>query len=148
MPGLDNTPVPPSVVLIVDDNQQNLELLSAYMEGIQNVTTLLASNGQEALARVNSDHPDLILLDVMMPKMSGFEVCRQLKSDPHTRDIQVIMVTALNELGDVERARDCGTDEFLSKPVTREELVSRVENRLRLRHMHRAQNGGGRHQAE
>ncbi len=130
-------PIPVSRVLIVDDNQQNLELLAAYVEGIPHVAVDLASNGREALARVAEHPPDLILLDVMMPKMSGFEVCRQIKSDPDTRDIQIIMVTALNELGDHERARDCGTDDFLTKPVTREELVSRVQNLLRVRHMKR-----------
>ena len=70
-----------------------------------------------------------------MPKMSGFEVCRQLKSDPQTRDIQIIMVTALNELGDHERAADCGTDEFLTKPVNRVELITRVKSLLRVRHL-------------
>ena len=143
MPGTDDKPLPPSRVLIVDDNQQNLELLAAYMEELPNVTAVLATNGRDALAQVAARAPDLILLDVMMPKMSGFEVCRQLKSDPDTRDIQIIMVTALNELGDHERARDCGTDDFLTKPVTRPELLSRVKNLLRIRHMKRQQSEGG-----
>lgn len=141
MPTQDDRPLPRSRVLIVDDNQQNLELLTAYIEDLPNVTTVLATNGSDALAQVAKDPPDLILLDVMMPKMSGFEVCRHLKSDPDTRDIQIIMVTALNELGDHERARDCGTDDFLTKPVTRTELVSRVKNLLRIRHMKRQQSG-------
>ncbi len=127
----------PSKVLIVDDNAQNLELLLAYMEELPNVTTLAAANGMEAMAMVTAHHPDLILLDVMMPKMSGFEVCRQLKTDPETRDIQIVMVTALNEVGDHERAVDCGTDEFLTKPVNRIELITRVKSLLRLRHLKR-----------
>jgi len=127
--------MPHSKVLVVDDNAQNLELLLAYMEEVPNVTTIAASNGIEALAKVGTEHPDLILLDIMMPKMSGFEVCRQLKSDPETRDIQIIMVTALNEVGDHERAVDCGTDEFLTKPVNRVELVTRVKSLLRVRHL-------------
>ncbi len=133
----DDKPLPPSKVLVVDDNPQNLELLTAYMEDVPNVTTISATNGLEALSLVASESPDLILLDVMMPKVSGFEVCRQLKSDPQTRDIQIVMVTALNEMGDHERAVDCGTDEFLTKPVNRIELITRVKSLLRLRHLKR-----------
>jgi len=141
LPNQDDRPLPPSRVMIVDDNQQNLELLTAYIEDLPNVTTVLATNGSDALAQVTKDPPDLILLDVMMPKMSGFEVCRHLKSSPETRDIQIIMVTALNELGDHERASDCGTDDFLTKPVTKTELVARVKSLLRIRHMKRQQSG-------
>lgn len=130
-------PIPPSTVLIVDDNAQNLELLSAYMEDVPNVSVIAATNGSEAMTSVTRDKPDLILLDVMMPKMSGFEVCRMLKSNPQTRDIQIIMVTALNEVGDYERAVDCGTDEFLTKPVNRVELLTRVKSLLRVRHLKR-----------
>jgi DNA-binding response OmpR family regulator len=71
----------------------------------------------------------------MMPKLSGFEVCQQLKADPTTRQIMVLMVTALGELGDIERAVEAGTDDFLSKPVNKIELVKRVENMLKLRHV-------------
>lgn len=85
MPAAQETPLPASRVLIVDDNHQNLELLAAYLEEIANVTTVLANNGQDALDQVAGEEPDLILLDVMMPKMSGFEVCRQLKTNPDTR---------------------------------------------------------------
>lgn len=129
------TPLPPSRVLIADDNAQNLELLTAYVEGIPNVTVFSATNGQETLARVAEVKPDLILLDIMMPKLSGFEVCRRLKSHPDTRDIQIIMVTALNEMGDHERGVESGTDEFLTKPVDRHELVARVQSLLQVRHL-------------
>lgn len=132
---MDDKPLPPSKVLIVDDNAQNLELLMAYMEEVENITLLGANNGIEALEMVRTEKPDLLLLDIMMPRMSGFEVCRQIKSDPNTRDIQVIMVTALNEVGDHERAADCGTDEFLTKPVNRIELITRVKSLLKLRHL-------------
>src|SRR5688500_3608125 len=71
----------------------------------------------------------------MMPQMSGFQVCRKLKSDPNTKDIQVLMVTALNELGDIEQATDCGTDDFVSKPVNKFELLTRVKSLLRVRHL-------------
>lgn len=131
----EDQPLPASKVLVVDDNAQNLELLMAYMEEVPNITVIPATNGIEALARVAEDKPDLILLDIMMPKMSGFEVCRRLKSDPETRDIQIVMVTALNEVGDHERAVDSGTDEFLTKPVNRIELITRVKSLLRVRHL-------------
>ncbi len=124
-----------SKVLVVDDNVQNLELLEAYMFELPEVIAITARNGIEALEKVAAEKPDLILLDVMMPRMSGFEVCKLLKADPDTRDIPVIMVTALDELGDVERARECGSDEFLSKPVNRAELTARVRSLLRIRRM-------------
>jgi two-component system alkaline phosphatase synthesis response regulator PhoP len=127
----------PAKVLIVDDNAQNLELLEAYMDEMPEVTPITAVNGVEALEKVAADPPDLILLDIMMPKMSGFEACKLLKADPATRDIPIIMVTALNELGDMERARECGADEFLSKPVNRVELSTRVRNLLNVRRLKR-----------
>ena len=124
----------PAKVLVVDDNPQNLELLVAYLEDVD-CKVSSASGGPEALEMIKSDAPDIILLDVMMPKMSGFEVCRRLKNDPATADIPVIMVTALNELGDIERAIDSGTDDFLSKPVNKWELVTRVRTMLKLKNL-------------
>lgn len=121
-------------ILVVDDNQQNLELILAYLEDID-CNTLEASDGQQALDIIATDGPDLILLDIMMPKMSGFEVCKRVKNDPATTDIPVIMVTALSEFGDIERAIDCGTDDFLSKPVNKLELLTRVKTMLKLKHL-------------
>jgi CheY-like chemotaxis protein len=126
--------IPHSTILIADDNPQILELLEAYLEPID-ATVLRATNGDETLAHVEQSMPHLILLDVMMPKVSGFEVCRTLKDDPRYSDIPIIMVTALNEVGDMERARECGTDDFLSKPVNKLELLTRVQSLLRLRHL-------------
>jgi two-component system cell cycle response regulator len=120
------------LVLIADDNPQILELLEAYLEPLgPRVET--AADGREALAAVELRPPDLILLDIMMPRMSGYEVCRTLKDDKRWREIPVIMVTALHEEGDMERARECGADDFLSKPVSKIELLSRVSNLLRYR---------------
>src|SRR5205085_10060141 len=85
--------------------------------------------------KVEAFKPDLILLDIMMPKLSGFEVCKKLKDNPATSGVMILMVTALNELGDIERAVNAGTDDFLSKPVNKLELVKRVENMLKLRHV-------------
>jgi CheY-like chemotaxis protein len=119
-------------ILIADDNPPNVELLEAYLSDVD-CEIAIAVDGQDALDKVAEFSPDVILLDVMMPKLSGFEVCKQLKQDPATRKIMILMVTALNELGDIERAVDAGTDDFLSKPVNKLELVKRVENMLRLR---------------
>ena len=123
-----------SKVLVVDDNAQNLELLVAYLDSLAcGVAT--AVDGIDALEKIAQEAPDLILLDIMIPRMSGFEVCRKLKSDPETRDIPIIMVTALNELGDIERAVESGTDDFITKPVNRLELTTRVRSLLRVRHL-------------
>jgi CheY-like chemotaxis protein len=122
------------VVMVVDDNQQNLELLQAYLEDLD-CETVAACDGLEALGLIAKKKPDLILLDVMMPKMSGFEVCKRLKNDRKTSAIPVIMVTALNEYGDIERAIDCGTDDFLSKPINKLELLTRVKTMLKLKHL-------------
>ncbi len=121
-------------VLIVDDNPQILELLEAYLEPLQR-DVRLAADGEAALAAVEREEPDVVLLDIMMPKRSGFEVCRTLKEDPRYRDIPIIMVTALNETGDMERARECGGDDFLSKPVNKIELLARIQNLLKLRRL-------------
>ena len=123
-----------SRILIADDNQQNVELLEAYLAGVD-CDIAVAVDGRDTLDKVASFKPDLILLDIMMPKLSGFEVCQKLKADPATRRIMILMVTALNELGDIERAVNAGTDDFLSKPVNKLELIKRVEIMLRLRHV-------------
>ena len=119
-------------ILIADDNQANAELLEAYLADCD-YELAFAYDGEEVLTQTQAFRPDVILLDVMMPKRSGFEVCHQLKTDPGTSSIMILMVTALNELGDIERAVQAGTDEFLSKPVNKPELLKRVENMLRLK---------------
>jgi len=121
-------------VLVVDDDPPSLELLQAYLEDVD-CKTVPAHDGTDALEIIAKEPPDLILLDVMMPKMSGFEVCKRIKKDPKTSDIPVIMVTALNEFGDIERGIDSGTDDFLSKPVNKLELLTRVKTMLKLKHL-------------
>ena len=121
-------------VLVVDDDPPSLELLQAYLEDVD-CKTVSAHDGPDALEIIAKEPPDLILLDVMMPKMSGFEVCKRIKKDPKTSDIPVIMVTALNEFGDIERVIDSGTDDFLSKPVNKLELLTRVKTMLKLKHL-------------
>jgi two-component system alkaline phosphatase synthesis response regulator PhoP len=123
-----------SRLLIADDNQQNRELLEAYLVG-EGYTIEMAVDGQETIERVTEFAPDLILLDIMMPRMSGYEVAEQLKSDDETKDIPILMVTALNEMGDIERGVKAGCDDFLTKPVNRLELQTRVRSLLRVRHL-------------
>ena len=123
-----------SEILIVDDNAQNAELLEAYLEALD-CNIRIAADGVEAMEQIGELPPDVVLLDIMMPRMSGFEVCRRIKGQSETKEIAVVMVTALNELGDVERSVDCGADDFLSKPVNKQELLKRIKSLLRVRHL-------------
>ena len=129
---LADTDLAAATLLLVDDNQQNLELMQAWLEPL-GCRLEVARDGAEALEVAGRSHPDLVLLDVMMPRMSGFEACRRLKDAPNTRDTVIIMVTALNEVGDFERAVECGCDDFLTKPVNKLELTTRVKSLLRVR---------------
>ena len=124
-------------ILLVDDNLQNLELMQAYLDEL-GCSVATAEDGVAAIEEIERAQPDLMLLDVMMPRMSGFEVCQRIKSQPATRDIIIIMVTALNEVGDFERAVECGTNDFIAKPVNKVELLARVRSLLELK-MHRKQ---------
>ncbi|MCH2210467.1 MAG: response regulator [Fuerstiella sp.] len=123
-----------SRVLIADDNDQNRELLDAYLSE-EDYHILMARDGEETLQVVRNQQPDLILLDIMMPRMSGYEVCEQLKSDSEFSGIPVLMVTALNEMGDIEKAVIAGCDDFLTKPVNQLELKTRVRSLLKVRHL-------------
>jgi two-component system alkaline phosphatase synthesis response regulator PhoP len=131
-PDVDLAELGDATVLLVDDNQQNLELMQAYLEALP-CRIVTCRDGVEAIEAVDRESPDLVLLDVMMPRMSGFEVCRKIKQSPATRDVVVIMVTALHEVGDFERAIECGTDDFLTKPVNKLELLTRVRSLIRVR---------------
>jgi CheY-like chemotaxis protein len=125
-------PGTPPRILVADDNPQGVELLEAYLSGTgYEVET--AADGDETLRKVRDWHPDLILLDIMMPRISGFEVCKRLRADPATRDVGVLMITALDQPSDVERAVEAGTDDFLTKPVLKTELLLRVRSILKSR---------------
>jgi CheY-like chemotaxis protein len=116
-------------VLIAEDNPEGMELLEAYLAGTDyDVQT--AADGEETLRKVKEWRPDLILLDVMMPKISGFEVCKRLKGNPETRDIVVLMVTALDQHSDIDRAVEAGTNDFLTKPINKAELLLRLRAAL------------------
>ncbi len=122
----------PNKILIADDNIVNVELLDAYLSEYDYAIET-AADGAETLEKVASFSPDLILLDIMMPKLSGFEVCEKLKANPKTKNIMILMVTALSEQGDIERGVRAGCDDYVSKPVNKFELIKRVENMLKLR---------------
>ncbi len=122
----------PPRVLIADDNVQGAELLEAYLSS-SGYELRTASDGEQTLQQVKAWQPDLILLDIMMPRISGFEVCKRLRADPATRDVAVLMITALDQPSDMDRAIDVGADEFLSKPIKKSELLLRVRSLLRSR---------------
>jgi DNA-binding response OmpR family regulator len=123
----------PARVLVAEDNPQGAELMEAFISG-NNFEIRTAIDGESTLRIVREWKPDLILLDVMMPKLSGFEVCKRIKSDPATRDIAIIMVTALDQTSDIERAVEVGTNDFLTKPINKNDLVLRVKSMLATRH--------------
>ncbi len=123
-----------SKILIVDDEVMNIELLKAYLEG--EYAVISAINGNEALKLVGEEKPDVILLDVMMPDINGYQVCEILKRDPETQFIPVIMVTALSGRDDWIAGIEAGADEFLTKPVNKMELLTRISSLIKLKNMH------------
>jgi len=118
-------------ILIVDDNAANRDLLAAMLK-VEDMVPVMAADGTRALACVAKTPPDLILLDIMMPGMNGFDVVRQLKSDDTTAHIPVIMVTALDDRESITRALDAGADEVLAKPVNTTEFLLCVKDMLQL----------------
>jgi two-component system alkaline phosphatase synthesis response regulator PhoP len=131
------SPSAPPRILIADDNPQGLELLEAYLSGTDYAVET-AVDGEETLRKIQAFGPDLILLDIMMPKISGFEVCKRLKANPATQNIVVLMITALDQPHDIDKAVEAGTNDFLTKPINKAELLLRINAALKSR-QHKAQ---------
>src|SRR5215472_9442984 len=121
-------------VLVVDDILSNVKLLEAKLSA-EYFEVITAPNGEQALTRVSEDLPDIVLLDVMMPGMDGFEVCRRIKANAKTAHIPVVMVTALDQPSDRVTGLDAGADDFLTKPVEDTSLFARVRSLVRLKMM-------------
>jgi DNA-binding response OmpR family regulator len=121
-----------ATILVVDDEVKNVKLMEALLlpRGYRIIT---AAHGEEALQRVSQERPDLILLDVMMPILDGFETCKRLKDDPETCLIPVVIMTALGQVEDRVKGIEAGADDFLTKPVHRDELLARIRTSLRLK---------------
>lgn len=119
-------------ILIADDDAQGVELLETYLAET-GYETRRATDGEQTLRQVQEWRPDVILLDIMMPKISGFEVCKRLRANEDSRDIGILMITALDQSSDVERAVEAGTNDFLTKPINKAELLLRIRSLLRSR---------------
>lgn len=127
-----SSPAPAARVLIADDDPQGVELLEAYLSGTDyDVRT--AADGEAAMRVVKEWQPDVVLLDVMMPKISGFEVCKSLRTDEATRGIGVLMITALDQPSDHERAVEAGAHDFLTKPIHKADLLQSIRALLESR---------------
>jgi len=118
-------------ILVVDDTEANLKLLRALLRGA-GYEVVTASGGEEGIRAATAEQPDLILLDIMMPDLTGFEVCQRLRGAPETRETPVVFLTALHELEDHMKGMDAGGDDVLTKPINKLELLTRVASLLRL----------------
>ncbi|MBE9505161.1 MAG: response regulator [Proteobacteria bacterium] len=122
-------------ILIVDDNVANVELLEAYLLSAD-YRVVKAFDGQEGIDQAYKENPDLIFLDIMMPKLDGYEVCKRLKTDEKMRFIPIVMITALSEMDAKIKGLDVGADDFLSKPFNKLEMMARVRSLLRIKNLH------------
>ncbi len=125
----------PARILVVDDTPSNVKLLADILQA-RGYAVVTAANGAEALARTERETPDLVLLDVMMPGMSGYDVCRRIRDNPATAVLPVIMVTALDPAQERVKGIDAGADDFLTKPIHQPEILARVRSLLRIKALH------------
>jgi len=135
IPRMDDKPTPSATVLVVDDEPRNLEVITHFLEA-EKFRVITAEDGETALALVTETPPDLVLLDVVMPQMDGFEVCRRLKEHPETLFIPVIILTALRGVSERIKGASVGADDFLSKPFDHVEMVTRVKSLVRVKRLH------------
>ncbi len=119
-------------VLIADDTPENLSVLFDFLIA-NDFKVLVAENGEDALENAKEEHPDLILLDVMMPGIDGFETCRQLKNNPQTQDIPVIFMTALSDTLEKVKGFELGAVDYVTKPFQQEEVLARIKTHLTIR---------------
>jgi adenylate cyclase len=125
----------PAKILVVDDTLRNVKLLADLL-AVKGYAVVTALSGQEALVKIEQEHPDLVLLDVVMPEMSGYEVCRKIREIPETRMLPVVMVTALDPAEERIKGIEAGADDFLTKPINQAELLARVRSLLRIKELY------------
>ena len=125
----------PAKILVVDDTPQNVKLLADLLT-VKGYAVVTAASGREALELVDKERPDLVLLDVVMPQMSGYEVCRLIRDKPATTALPVVMVTALDPAQERIKGLEAGADDFLTKPINQPELLARVRSLLRIKDLH------------
>jgi class 3 adenylate cyclase/AmiR/NasT family two-component response regulator len=125
----------PALILVVDDNEANVDILETRLQS-QGYRVITARDGEEAVQRATAEHPDLILLDIMMPKLDGFEVTRRLRADASLPFMPIILVTAKTDTRDIVSGLDAGADEYLTKPIDQASLVARVRSLLRSKALH------------
>jgi class 3 adenylate cyclase/CheY-like chemotaxis protein len=125
----------PAKILVVDDTPRNVKLLADVLT-VKGYNVVTAASGREALARIETDPPDLVLLDIVMPEMSGYEVCRDIRGNPATAMLPVVMVTALDPGEERIKGIEAGADDFLTKPINQPELLARVKSLLRVKELY------------
>ena len=132
MPDPDDRQAKAAKILVVDDTPQNVKLLADIL-GAKGYVAVTAASGEEGLAKLAAEDPDLVLLDVMMPGLSGYDVCKRIRANPDTALLPVVLVTSLDPHQERVKGIEAGADDFLSKPINQPELLARVRSLLRVK---------------